>query len=59
MTSLNDVVIEDIKYQPQQLEYNDSVTSFRTIHLNINPIGHSAKLPGHITLNAPQRNNDP
>ena len=48
LAALNDIVREDIYDQLQQLDHNDSIASFRVVHLNIFPVAHSAKLQGHI-----------
>ena len=43
LTSLNDIVIEDVKYQPQHLNHNDSIACFRRVYLMNTAVGHSTK----------------
>ena len=51
MTSLNDIVIDEINDPPQQFDYSESIASFRTVPSEITSTEHSSRLPECTTNN--------
>ena len=62
LSALNGIVIDDsnpngdhIDGHKQPDHEKDSMSSFRTVHSNLVPVGYSTKLPGHTTTNSPYK----
>ena len=49
LTSLNDIIMDDVNYQPQQPSPNDCIASLMIVNSNITTVEHSTKLSGHTT----------
>ena len=59
LMSLNDIVMKDINYQPQQLNHIDIIAFLSIGHVNIFPVIHSTKCLGHITAKGPPDKQEP
>ena len=58
--TLDEIIIDNSSPSDDQVENNrhkqpdpnrGSVASFRTVHANLGPVGHSTRLPGHTIAN--------